>query len=40
VVWPCKYDGLNKDTKRELELNFKEEVPVDWPTTRWFSHVL
>jgi preprotein translocase subunit SecE len=29
VVWPCKYDGLNKDTKRELELNFKEEVPVD-----------
>jgi hypothetical protein len=29
VIWSCKKNGYNKDTKRTLKLKFKDKGPME-----------
>jgi hypothetical protein len=34
MVWPCKKNRKNKDSKKNLIMNLR------WPSTKWFSQEL
>jgi hypothetical protein len=40
MIWPCKENGKNKDTEKEIRIKLKGKRPMGRPRKGWFSQIL